>query len=239
MKPLHHWTDICIPDIHFPFADHKAVAEVIRFVRSHKKKSGSTIRRITQLGDLRDQFSFGRFPRCPNVITPEQELAAGSKMSIKFWKDLRDAAPKAKCYQLMGNHDDRPIKRITELAPEYTSIVRDGMKALYTFDGVKTMGSQREELNFDDVVYTHGFKSNLGDHARYFQKSCVHGHTHKGGVIYIPLHDREIWEMDCGHLGQRSSPALSYTHTKRATTWTTGFGVIDPYGPRFISLQGI
>lgn len=176
-------------------------------------------------------YAFSRFPKSLNVLTPAQEIKAGRRVTEQLWQDIRASAGKGvECFQLMGNHDQRLAKRIAEALPEVEGMVA---KELWTFEGVQTMESERDELIIDNVVYMHGFRKH-GDHVKYNLMSTVHGHHHTGGVIFMPIKNKILFELDVGYLGNPQTTALSYGMQSRFSKWTKGVGAIDDYGPRFI-----
>lgn len=217
---------VILGDLHAPFHCRRAVGEAIMLIRDIKPKV------IVQIGDLRDMFSFGRFPRSPNVMTPRQELVQGTKVITDLWKNARAAAGKGvECYLLRGNHDERLAKMTLNALPEVEGLLPD----LWQFDGVTTLPAERDELILDGVVYMHGYR-NHGDHVRYNLMSTVCGHSHTGGVVYMPRKNDILFELNVGYLGNPKAVALSYTKQAKISRWTKGIGVIDDYGPRFIPL---
>jgi predicted phosphodiesterase len=221
---------VAIPDVHFPFSNDAAIAEVIEFIKVHSKN----ISHIVQLGDLMDFLSFSRFPRSLNGYTPREEVRLAREKAEAFWKNIRKACPEAKCHQLIGNHDVRPMKALIAKAPEFQDFIN--LQELFKFPGVVTQPDDREELIINRITYIHGYLTRPGEHARHNLCSVVHGHTHRGGVQYLGMGKRLIWELDCGYLGDRGSIAMSYTAQRKHSIWTTGFGVVDKYGPRFIPI---
>lgn len=192
---------------------------------------------IVQVGDLRDWYSASRFSRKVNLFTPKEEDTQATYYSDLLWETLNRWLPDAEKYQLLGNHCVRPIKRISELAPEFEDDYIPLLHERYTFDGVKTIYDPREELDLGGVRYIHGYLSKLGDHARFNQMPVVCGHSHQGGVVFIPQKDKVSFELNAGYLADPFHPALSYTMQKRATKWTHGFATIDTDGPRFHFLE--
>lgn len=192
---------------------------------------------IVQVGDLRDWYSASRFTRKVNLFTPKQEDEWATYYSQLFWETLNRDLPNAEKHQLLGNHCIRPVARVLEKAPEFEEDMIRLLHERYTFEGVKTTYDPREELDVGGVRFIHGYLSQLGAHAKFNQMPVVCGHTHRGGVIPIPMHDTVSFELNAGYLADASHPALSYTMQKKATNWTLGFGVIDHDGPRFISLD--
>lgn len=182
------------------------------------------------MGDLFDLYSFGRWARSHNIMTPKQEIIAGRKDAEWMWSELRAACPKAECIQLWGNHDDRPIRKAIDCYPEIESLI--DIHHLWQFPGVRL--ESESELILDGVCYMHGFRTRLGDHARNNMMSTVCGHSHRGGVAYIPLGNKVIWELNAGYLADRFKKPLQYTKERRFSQWTQGYGEVDEMGPRFI-----
>lgn len=220
---------LIIGDAHFPFVHKPTLEKIITFAQTHQPKH------IVQIGDLYDLYSHSKFPRSLNIYTPDQELDLGRGEAEAMWKRLLDACPDAKCYQIMGNHDVRPMKRVIEAAPALESIIRRGLKPYFEFTGVQTIDDYREILSIQGIGFHHGYLSQLGGHRDFNQRNMVVGHTHKGGTVFRALADRTIWELNVGFIGDETSKVMGYTPTK-TTGWTLGNGWIDQYGPRFIPL---
>lgn len=155
------------------------------------------------------------------------------KMAEDFWIEIKDAAPSAKLKQLKGNHDERPSKQLIEKAPEYDFLLKH-IDELFSFGGVWTQKSERDELIMGNILFQHGFRSKLGDHCKHNKMNTVCGHTHKGGVHFERLGKEVIWELNAGYLGDPESLPLSYTKQRKISKWTKGLGIIDKDGPRFI-----
>ena len=220
---------LAIGDTHFPFAHQKTLEKVYRFAEKHQPKH------IVQLGDLMDQFSHSRFPASRNYYKPDEEMALARSQAETFWKEIQKAAPKAKCYQIMGNHDVRALKLILNAAPTLESVISKYIETLYHFEGVQTVTDYREELIIQGVMFHHGYMGRHGQQRDFVLNNLVSGHTHRGAVVYRALKDRTIWHLDAGYLGDAESKALSYT-AQKVTGWTLGWGFVDEYGPRFIPM---
>lgn len=223
-------TFLCLGDVHAPFINKKTFLKVLSFVDTLKKKPDY----IIQIGDLYDFYSASRFPKNPNITTPEQEVLDGRACAEEMWRSLKKRAPRAECYQLLGNHSMRPNKKLMELAPELFSYFIP--KPLWDFPGVHTIRDIRTELILEGIAFQHGHRSKPGDHAAYNGISTVVGHSHKGSVTFLPQISKElIWELNCGYLADPSHEALKYTPQK-FNKWLHGIGYIDELGPRFIPL---
>lgn len=217
-----------VPDVHAPFAHLPTLEKIYRFAEREQPEI------IVQVGDLKDRISHGRFPRSHNVFTPEQEEEMAHKQATEMWAELRRASPQARCIQLAGNHDLRPLKQALTNYPEAETWIKEGLKKSMTFDGVETILDQREELFLPgDVMVIHGHYGKLGDHRDFALMNAVVGHQHVGGVVYRQIRGRVLWELNCGLAGDPEAKGLSYT-PQRIVKWTLGWGWLDEYGPRFI-----
>ena len=220
---------LVIGDTHFPFHNQKCLNAIYKFNKDLKPDY------IVQVGDLLDLYAHSKFPRSQNIDKPEEEEREGRKAAEKMWETLLKDNPSAKCFQLFGNHDLRPAKRVLESLPTMEHVVRRYYKELMTFPGVTTIEDYRQELIIDGIVFHHGYRSQLGSHRDYVLRNFVCGHSHKGGVVYKRLRDEIIWELNAGFAGDADSKVLAYT-AQKIHDQTLGWGFIDEYGPRFISL---
>jgi len=219
---------LCWPDTHFPFVNKAALEKMIDFAKENQPDY------IIQIGDLLDQYAASKFPRSQNVYMPEEEETLGIGMARDAWAKIREYCPKAKCYQLLGNHDVRIAKRTMESLPIAEHIVVKHLKGLFTFEGVETIMDTRQELEIDGILFTHGFLS-PGTHKDYYLKNVIHGHDHKLYVQHRRIHGQSIFEMSCGFLGDVEAKALTYTPSKLAN-FQLGFGWVDQWGARTIHL---
>jgi predicted MPP superfamily phosphohydrolase len=222
-------TTVILGDFHSPWFSRPALASAIELIEAVQPTH------VVQIGDLYDFYSFSRYARSHNVITPALEVKQGRKHAEEMWSKVAKAAPRSKRFQILGNHDTRIQDRIAEKAPELESLL--DTEALFRFDGVHTVMDPKEELVLDGVIYQHGFRSKLGDHARYNQRSTTVGHSHTGGVIFHRNLDGIYWELNAGWLGDETAPVFRYRDQKRISTWTRGAGLIDEHGPRFVLFQ--
>lgn len=216
---------IAIGDLHFPFAHKPSVSRCLEFIGDMKPK------RAVQLGDLFDMYSWGKFPRSKNIYNPHEEMRRARADAESFWTEVQRRAPGIECWQLLGNHDARPLKRAIEAAPEIEIFLR--IDNFYEFPGVHLVADPRQELILDGIAFLHGYRSGLGDHRDHMLMSVVCGHTHKGGVDCRQVRGEILFELNAGYLGDPDTKAFSYT-PQRAQKWTRGWGWIDKWGPRFV-----
>ncbi len=219
-------TTVVLGDFHAPFHHTTATSFAIEVIAALKPK------RVVQIGDLRDMFCSSKYPRSQNIFTPKEEIEAGTKACSELWVRVREASPGAECFQLLGNHDVRPYKRVLETCPELEMFI--DLTPLYTFPGVKLISDPREELELDGVFFHHGYLLRQGANRDFMNACFVSGHSHRAGVFYRPIHGGHmLWELNSGTLGDPASKGLSYTPQKHHHQ-TLGLGVIDRFGPRFI-----
>lgn len=220
---------LVLGDTHFPWVSVDALSAVYAFAQANPD-----IDAIVQVGDLYDMYSWAKFPRSHIIYNPKEELTKGREMAEAMWAKLQELLPNARCYQLLGNHDIRPMKKVLEFAPELELFMH--FKHFFEFPNVQLVDDPRQPLELGGVSFIHGFLHKLGDHARKYLRSIVCGHTHKGGVVTVPLADGTVlFECNAGYLGDPTSRPMSYTATKW-NEWTLGFACIDPWGARFIAV---
>lgn len=212
-----------ISDTHFPFHSKKGYKKLLKLIREERPTH------VVQIGDLLDQYVFSRYTR-KMEITPENDIVKGLKFAKQMWKDIKKIVPRAKCYQLLGNHDIRISKRIAEQLPELSGFF--SQKNLYKFPGVWVANSDRSFLTLFGVKYVHGWLSKSIDHARHFNAPTVHGHRHRPTIEV----DRPgLWSMDVGFTANEKSAPLQYTMSK-LTKWTMACGIVENGQPRLIFL---
>ncbi len=157
-----------------------------------------------------------------------------------MWERVRKASPRSKCIQLAGNHEFRIPKRLAESLPTMGCVVEDSVRKLLEAPGVETHHDASEELILQTaagpVLFQHGHRSRLGDHARYNQMSTVCGHSHTGGVWFGRNRHGVYWELNAGWCGDELAEPFAYSQQKKLKGWTTGAGWLDSAGPRFISM---
>lgn len=222
---------LLIGDTHFPFVSKSWLEWLYRQVEKLKPA------RVIQLGDLYDMYAASKFPRSLNVYTPDDEEDAGRAGAEEMWKTVKRLVPAAECFQLLGNHDLRPVRRTMETAPIVERAVKKHLEGLMTFDGVTTIQDARQELIIDGVMHIHGYRTQLGAHRDYAVMNSACGHSHKGGTVFRRFRGQTFWELNAGFGGDAESKALGYTPQK-IHDCTLGLGFYDEFGPRFIPFQG-
>lgn len=216
-----------IGDTHFPFDHRESIEASLDLIEASRPKH------VVQMGDLYDCFSQTKFPRRVS-ITPRDEKKLGRESAEWFWDEVKKRSPKSKRWQLLGNHDSRPMKRLMELAPDLDPFLQ--FEDHWSFKGVETIFDPRQCLEIGKILFTHGHRK-FGEHMVEADfRNIVCGHTHLGGVIYRRISDERIaWELNVGYLGDPFHEALIYRPMAKFFKWTHGVGVIDQLGPRFVA----
>jgi predicted phosphodiesterase len=228
-RKVEPWPKIAvISDVHWPFHSQRVLNEFYAFIELHQPEH------IILNGDAWDMYSHSKYPRSQLLYNPKEEQQLSRKANEAFWLECKKRCPNSKCYQMLGNHDIRPLKRVLESYPAAEDWIEQMMQTLFTFDGVTTFFDYRQELILPgNIMVHHGYRSKLGDHRDYTRMNSIVGHTHLGGAVFRQIHGSVMWELNSGVAGDPESKALSYTPQK-ITHWTAGFGWVDQYGPRFI-----
>jgi UDP-2,3-diacylglucosamine pyrophosphatase LpxH len=221
---------LVIPDLHFPFSHKKKVKKMFEIIKQMDSKS---ITHVVQLGDLYDCYSQSSFPRDLNLFTPKQEMNRARKEAEAFWLTVQKLCPKAKCFQLVGNHEARLKKSVMKNLANMTHFL--DLEHPLSFDNVHTIHDERDELIIDNIIFTHGRSTKPGDTVAYFMQSVVIGHSHRPHLVFLPS-NTQAFELNCGYLADPKSPGLAYTASKRFSKWKHAFGIIDEHGPRLITL---
>lgn len=224
-------TVIAIGDAHCPWASPRTLSAVYKLIAKVQPDI------VIQMGDLMDAFSFSRFPRTMNGYSPQQELKLARRDGERLWNSVQDAAPKAKCIQLFGNHECRVVKKALADAPELEHFVEQGMKSIMQFENVELVDDSREVFMIEGVGYLHGYLLQPGAHSKSFGINTVTAHTHRGGVFPHKLERELIWELNVGFVANRHAGPLGYGPQRRFSNWTLGVGLITPEAPIFIPLN--
>lgn len=216
-----------ISDIHWPFHSQRVVDKFLAFIEINSPEY------IFINGDAWDMYSHGKFPRSHNIFTPREERDLSRKYNEEFWIEVKKRCPNAKCVQMLGNHEARPMKRIIEEYPEAEDWLKKAIQDEFTFEGVETIFDTRQEYIIGNIAVFHGYRSKLGDHRDYTHFNCIVGHTHRGGTVFKNIRNEVLWELNSGLAGDPLQKGLTYTPQK-INEWTQGFAWVDEHGPRFI-----
>lgn len=222
---------LVLGDIHFPFHHVAALKKAKQAIAQVRPQV------VIQIGDLRDMYSASKYPRSYDLMTPAQENKLGREQSEEMWHHIKKLSPRSKRIQLMGNHDTRYTSRVYEKLPEAEVPMKQWLRNEYTFDGVETIHDPKEEIKVEGIIYQHGYRPGLGDHATYNQHSTVVGHSHRAGLKVFHNLRGLFFELNVGWLGDRDAKVFGYRAQNKITHTSRGFGIVDSLGPRFIPLE--
>lgn len=224
--PRRHRSVVVLGDVHAPWQCKKTLRWALDFIYQVQPWA------VVQVGDLYDFYSFSRYAKSLNLMTPRAEVQAGRAVTEDMWTRICRLSPKSKNFQLRGNHDVRIEATVSSKAPELEGLLNT--RALFEFDGVETIHDPSEELELDGVTYIHGHRKQ-GDHARHNQGNTALGHLHTGYVHYFRNRKGVYWELNAGLLGDLKAPVFNYRPQKKVHSMTNGLGYVDAQGPRFIA----
>ena len=214
---------IIIPDLHCPWIHQPSLDQVYLLIEKLKPK------RVIQIGDAYDFFSYSAFPKSQIKFTPNEEVDLARKQLEDMWERIGVIVPRAEKFQMLGNHSLRPMKRLIESGLGHLERFMD-FKSIFTFDDVKTQYDTRTPIIFDGIAYTHGHLSGLGRHRYSIDFNVVHGHDHQLTLVQNLVNSELKFEMSCGYLGDPSATCFGYMPLKE-NNWRRGCGYISEYGP--------
>lgn len=152
--------------------------------------------------------------------TVESEIeAAKQRMG-----ELERAAPNARRYWPLGNHDARFESRLAQVAPEYANI-----HGVHLKDHFPYWHPCWSVLVNNDVVIKHRYKG--GIHATHNNtlwagKTVVTGHLHSLKVTPFSDYNGVRWGVDTGTLADPYGPQFENYTEQNPTNWRSGFVVL-------------
>jgi predicted phosphodiesterase len=220
-----------VADPHFPFCHVDAVSFFFAWLEKRKHQA------LVVLGDLYDMLAHSKFPK-GFLYTPQQEIEIARKLAEVFFATVRRIAPKIDIFLMVGNHDERPIRKIERSCPEAEVFVRDGLRPYFEFPSVQSVLDAQQVLVINHEVHGgischHGYATQIGKHQDDFVSNTVFGHTHRAWTYARRMRGRSLFEMSCPMLGDPRAKGLAWQNT-RITRWTPGVAEIDSDGPRTI-----
>jgi hypothetical protein len=208
---------VVFSDAHFwPHVRTTAFKGLLRVLREMKPFA------VINNGDCFDGASISRHPRIGWESTPsviEELRACTERLS-----EVVDAAPNARRFWPLGNHDARFENRLAANAPEF-----QGVKGFTLKDHFPDWAPCWSVWINDDVVVKHRFKS--GIHATHNNtvwagKTIVTGHLHSLKVTPFDDYHGTRWGVDTGTLADPKGPQfLNYTEDA-PLNWRSGFMVL-------------
>ncbi len=178
---------------------------------------------VVMNGDVIDAATLGRWPRIGWEYRPQfvNELeACQTRLG-----EIERAAPKARRYWPLGNHDARLESLISRAASEL-----EGMEGVHLKDHFgKTWNPCWSVWINEDVVIKHRFKGGLHadrNNAMYAGKHIVTGHLHQGKYEPIPDYNGVRYGVSCPWMGENYGPQVVDYTEDNPVQWRSGFTVL-------------
>lgn len=231
-------------DIHAPFQSRKGEKKLLDTIR--REKPGHIVL-AGDIADLHALTTHRKDPRWEDLL--DKELRGVRKLL----QAIRDAAPKAKITYISGNHERRwntyiqgraPALRMSGLTYPKTIGLDDlGIDWVENAGRKKVMvpcgqGQKVRILHGDEFKGSSKFPAAHALKVAHELGCSVHqGHTHRLGVMAMPIAGKMRFAVEGGYLADKNQPGLQYAGP--APKWTLAFSIYDseqqdsPY-PRFV-----
>ncbi|HEY9777499.1 MAG TPA: metallophosphoesterase [Planktothrix sp.] len=215
-----------LPDIHVP-AHHKQIMwAVLRALKDFQPDI------VILIGDVADCFAISAWPADPGVT---RNVQAELEQSRELADEIMEVSGAYWLFWIMGNHEDRMWRFLTNVAPQLANIVnpttREKAMAIHDLlgygpdDHVTFLYDLSERGGFGggivvngDTEYHHGFivrpkpgASPRADSDR-TGRSTTHGHTHRAGMTVRETTTGEVVAVESGHLVDPRHPYLAYAN---------------------------
>ena len=216
-----------LPDMHLPYMDWNAIEEVAEEIRLAKRRGDDVV--VVQLGDLMDQRAWSRFPKEGDADSAQDEWNKTEECMERLYKLIPEM------HILFGNHDSRIAKKATE-----AYLPKQLVKTLdnhFNFDGWKWHTSD-DPLVIDDIAFIHGDSFPIPrpiSAALRLGQSVVYGHSHQASLSYVTTHNRTMFALNPGWLGDETQSAFRYASGSPHKCWK-GYGVIIDGVPHLMPL---
>lgn len=236
IEQFSHGSVVFLADQHAPYHNRAAHQAVLNFLQAEQPKL------IVNLGDVGDWSMISRHRTHPRFMALANET---TDAVARIFYDQRTACPDADIIFIPGNHDARLLYAIQDFKPELYG-VRPGQlptetippadslnfNTLYRLDdlGIKLIDEDWKLASYPvvpELTARHGYLTGNNSERKLLEthgRSQVHGHDHRGSVIYRTKHDpldiRVV--MSCGTLAEVKPDGLGY---QPDPDWTPGIGV--------------
>jgi hypothetical protein len=177
---------------------------------------------VVMNGDVCDFAGASRWPALGWEYTPE--IADEIECVNERLAEIEAAAPKAKRYWPLGNHDARFESLIANKAPELAKV-----KGIHLKDHFPECWRPCWSLWVNDsLVIKHRFKS--GIHAAFNNtmwagKSIITGHLHKGIVYPFTDYNGTRYGVDLPWLAENYGPQVAYAEDS-SVNWRSGYCLV-------------
>lgn len=215
-------------DLHFPYADEKAVNTILKFSKDVKPTHHIFI------GDCLNLGGISRYVEDDLIAQYEEPVIAGLIGFANLINRIRKINPKSKIVWIIGNHSER-LKAFVRKHPAWRGLIDQPLTLLTTFGKCKysdiniiRFKDPEETYALGKMNFTHGFyigKHTASQHVEAFGENITFGHSHtmqmfttvKKGVIPVAAY--------CiGHLMDKRGREYLKGAPHR---WVTGFAYLE------------
>lgn len=234
IEEFSHGSVAFIGDQHIPYMNPGWERAVLSYLRIEQPSL------IVLLGDAADFSSISRHRTHPRFAATVNET---NTAVVQHFARLRQVCPDAQIVLLPGNHDDRILYALQDYKPELYG-VRPGQlgdteevpllnyRTLWQLDalGIELVDEDWKLASYNvvpELTARHGYLTGNNSERKLLEthgRSQVHGHDHRGSVIYRTKHDpldiRVV--MSCGTGAEVSPDGLGY---QPDPDWTPGIGI--------------
>jgi predicted phosphodiesterase len=218
-------TTLVLPDMHFPWANWKAIRKAHTWAEKHDPDV------VVQLGDIVDAKAWSRWPKEPDDPSPAEEF----DLTCRDMQKLHSYFPDL--YILNGNHDRRYQAKAFESS--IPSIMIRGLDEMFDFPDWEWIMDPDEFLVMPSdrgpILFMHGDETGGTPLAKASKLgyNVVQGHTHRTSIRYIQALNKFYFGAEMGHLMDTNSKAAKYA-ARNPVGMCCGFGVIKHGVPWWI-----
>lgn len=214
-----------LPDIHVPAHDKKVMWAVKRALKDLAPDL------IILIGDVADCFGISAWPADPGV---KRDLQAELEETRELIDELREVSGCYWMFIIMGNHEDRFWRFLTNVAPQLANVINPTTRErANTIHDLLGFGPKDNVTFIYDTGERGGFGGGLlvNNHFKWHHGYVVrpkpaaspradadktglstqHGHTHRAGFAVRETTSGIIIASEIGFLGDDSHPFFSYS----------------------------
>lgn len=189
---------------------------------------------LFELGDAFDGARASRWPRIGWDSTPtlkDELFACQERMT-----EIEDAAPKAKKFWTLGNHDGRFETKLAQSSPEYEGIHGFSLKDHFP-DWMPCWRVDINEGQQDHTILKHRWKG--GEHSTHNNVKgawthFAHGHDHSGKITWYTSARGTFYGMNCGTLAEPDEVQFVNYTEDNPKNWRSSFCVLTYHKGRLM-----
>ncbi len=227
---------VVLPDIHVPAHDKLAMWAIKAFLKDYQPHI------LIFIGDVADVFALSRWARPPRVVANQQAELDETRRLVD---SLIKVSNCLHVFYIMGNHEDRMLRYLTDPAAGLANIVdfstrepilnfhglmgyKPGDPVTFIYDMAERGGfggailiNGDLELHHGHIVRPHPGVSPRAD-ADESGRSTATGHTHRVGMTVRQTTNGELRAVELGHLVDVRHPFVAYANL--SNNWHPAIG---------------